>query len=197
LVGPWLSAVYTLARPLAQARFPPDAVTGLGLVAAAAVVAAARASGGWLFVAAVAVVASGMFDSLDGAVAVLTGRSSGFGYVLDSVVDRCADLLFLVGLWSVGAPVGVAVAAGTAMMLQEYTRARAGAAGMAEVGVVTVWERPTRVIVTAMFLLGAALYRTASATAAATWATWAVWAWLALGVVGLLQLGVVVRRRLR
>jgi len=140
---------------------------------------------------------SGLVDSLDGAVAVLAGRSTAFGFVLDSVVDRCSDLLYLLALWLVGAPARVVVAAGAVMMLQEYTRARAGAAGMAEVAVVTVWERPTRVIVTAKFLLGAALYRSTSPTAAAAWATVAGWVWLGLGVVGLVQLTVVVRRRLR
>ena len=63
---------------------------------------------------------------------------------------------------------------------------------MSEVGVVTVWERPTRVVVTAMFLLGAGLYMGSSAQ----WATWGSWAWLGLGAVGLAQLLVVVRRRL-
>ena len=89
-------------------------------------------------------------------------------------------------------PVAVAVIAGALMGLQEYARSRAGNAGMGEVGVVTVWERPTRVIVTAAFLLGAGIY----ASAAGAWATWGAWAWLGLGVVGLVQLLVVVRRRL-
>jgi len=87
----------------------------------------------------------------------------------------------------------VCVGAGALMGLQEYARARAGAAGMAEVGVITVWERPTRVVVTAMFLLGAGIY----VGQGAAWATWGAWAWLGLGVVGLAQLLVVVRRRLR
>ena len=196
LVGAWLGLVYQCARPLALLRVPPDVVTALGLLVAAGAAGLARAAGGWLFAAALLVVASGLLDSLDGAVAVLTGRATPFGYVLDSVVDRCADLLYLVALWSVGAPAGVCVAAGAATGLQEYLRARAGAAGMAEVGVVTVWERPTRVVVTAMFLLGAAVYRSTSTTASASWARDAAWLWLALALVGLVQLTVVVRRRL-
>jgi len=197
LVGPWLWLVYSCARPLARLGVAPDAVTGVGLLAAAGVVAFASAGGGWLFAAVVLVVASGLIDSLDGAVAVLTGRASAFGFVLDSVVDRCADLLFVVALWRVGAPAGVAAAAGALMMLQEYVRARAGAAGMTEIGVVTVWERPTRVIVTAAFLLGAAVYGASSAAAASVWSTRGAWAWLVLGAFGLVQLAVVVRRRLR
>ena len=197
LVGPWLWLVYSCARPLARLGVPPDLVTAIGLLAAAGGAGLARAGGGWLFGAALLVVASGLVDSLDGAVAVLTGRSSAFGYVLDSMVDRCADLFFLAALWWVGAPAGVAVAAGTLMLLQEYLRARAGAAGMTEVGVVTVWERPTRVIVTASFLLGAAIYGPGSPAAASAWATCGAWVWFGLGLVGLVQLTVAVRRRLR
>jgi hypothetical protein len=67
---------------------------------------------------------------------------------------------------------------------------RAGAAGLSEVGVVTVWERPTRVIVTAAFLLCAGLFLDE------LWATLGAAAWVGLGVVGLAQLLIVVRRRL-
>jgi len=81
------------------------------------------------------------------------------------------------------------VLAGALMFLHEYTRARAGVAGMTEVGVVTVWERPTRVIVTSTFLAAAALLDE-------PWPALGAWAWVGLGVVGVVQLSVVVRRRL-
>ena len=123
LVGRWLSLVYFGARPLAALRVPPDAVTGLGLVAAVSVAWLAQLAGLWLYAAALLVVLSGLIDSLDGAVAVLSGRTSAFGSVLDSVVDRFADLLYLLALWLVGAPAGVCVAGGVLMMLQEYLRA--------------------------------------------------------------------------
>jgi len=54
-----------------------------------------------------------------------------------------------------------------------------------------VWERPTRVIVTAAFLLCAGLF------ADDVWASLGAAAWVGLGVVGLGQLLIVVRRRLR
>ena len=81
---------------------------------------------------------------------------------------------------------------GTLMGLHEYTRARAAAAGMSEIGVVTVGERPTRVIVTAVFLACAGIYGAGDPM----WATLAAAGWVGLGVVGLGQLLVVVRRRL-
>jgi phosphatidylglycerophosphate synthase len=197
LVGGWLSLTYAAARPLALLRVPPNGVTAAGLLAACGAALLARCAPDWLVAAALLVVACGLLDGLDGAVAVLTGRTTDVGYVLDSVVDRCTDLLFLLTLYWVGAPAGVCVAAGAVVMLQEYLRARAGAAGLTDVGVVTVWERPTRVIVTAAFLLGAAIYRGWSPSAADVWMRWAAWVWLGAGLVGFVQLAVVVRRRLR
>lgn len=189
LVGGWLSMTYAVARPLAARHVPPDLVTLLGVVVSGAAAALAALGGRWWLLAALVVVISGLLDNLDGAVAVLTDRATRWGAVLDSVVDRCSDLLFLSALWLAGAEPWVCVAAAALMLLQEYARARAGASGMSEVGVVTVWERPTRVIVTAAFLGSAALLGD-------PWPTLGAAAWLALGVVGLVQLLVVVRRRL-
>jgi phosphatidylglycerophosphate synthase len=191
-VRPWLSLVYRAARPLAAARVAPDAVTAAGALVSGTAVAAAALGGRWLVVAALTVVLSGLLDNLDGAVAVLTGRTSAWGYVLDSVVDRVSDGLYLAALWVAGAPGVVCVAAGGLTLLQEYARARAGVAGMTEVGVVTVWERPSRVIVTALFLLGAGTYADAGG-----WSGAGALAWLTLAAVGCGQLAVAVRRRLR
>jgi CDP-diacylglycerol--glycerol-3-phosphate 3-phosphatidyltransferase len=76
------------------------------------------------------------------------------------------------------------------MFLQEYARARAGAGGLAEAAVITVWERPTRVIVTAAFLLAAGVLLDG------LWVRLGAAAWVGLGAVGLVQLLVAVRRRL-
>lgn len=190
LVRTWLTGAYAVARPFAAAGVPPDAVTVAGMLVSAAAMAPALAGGWWLLLAAALVVVAGLLDNVDGAVAVLTGRASLRGQVLDSVADRVGDLLFLAVLLAAGAPLPVCALGGALMLLQEYLRARAAAAGMTDVGVVTVWERPTRVIVTAAFLASAALL-------GSPWPTLGAWAWVALGVVGFCQLAFVVRRRLR
>jgi len=190
LVRGWLTGAYAVARPLARASVPPDAVTLAGvLVAGGAVALAAGGDGWWLLGAALVTVVAGLLDSLDGAVALLTGRATAWGHVLDSVADRVSDLLLVAALFAAGAPGEVCAAGGALMFLQEYARARAAAGGMTEVGVVTVWERPTRVIVTATFLASAAALGD-------TWAALGAAAWVGLGVVGVAQLLVVVRRRL-
>jgi CDP-diacylglycerol--glycerol-3-phosphate 3-phosphatidyltransferase len=63
---------------------------------------------------------------------------------------------------------------------------------MPDIGVDTVAERPTRVIMTVMFLLGAGLYP----GAATRWSTAAAAAWAVVGLVGVAQLAVTVARRL-
>ncbi len=190
LVRRWLTGAYVVARPLSAARVPPDLLTLLGVLVSAGAAGLASGDGpGWLLAAALVVVASGLLDSLDGAVALMTGRVTRWGHVLDSVADRVSDLLYLVALWLAGAHAVVCAGGGTLMLLHEYTRARAVAGGMSEVGVVTVWERPTRVIVTAAFLASAAVLGD-------PWPTLGAWTWVGLGVVGLGQLLVVVRRQL-
>ncbi len=152
----------------------------------------AAPGGRWPLAAAAVVVAAGLLDNLDGAVAILTGRTSRWGFVLDSLADRVSDTAYLLPLWFLGAPGPVCVAGGALMGLQEYARARAGNAGMGELGVVTVWERPTRVILTAGLMLGSGLLvgRTdLIVTAGAV-------AWIALGLIGVTQLLLVVHRKL-
>lgn len=192
LVRGWLTVVYRLARPLARAGVAPVLLTAWGVVAGTLAVALADLGGRWPLAAAAVVVVSGLLDGVDGAVAVLTDRATRLGYVLDSVADRVVDGLYLAALWRLGAPAGACVAAGAALGLLEYTRARAGSAGMREIGVVTVGERPTRLIVTVLALGCAGAYAGRLATLAGLGA----WATFVVSVAGLAQLLVAVRRRL-
>jgi phosphatidylglycerophosphate synthase len=192
VAGRWLTLAYTVARPLAAHGVSPDALTAWGLLVSAAVAAVAAPGGRWPLLAIVVVVVAGLLDNLDGAVAILSDRTSRWGYVLDSLADRISDGAYLLPLWLLGAPGLVCVAGGSLMVLQEYARARAGNAGMGEVGVVTVWERPTRVILTAFLFLGCGLLPEHTDLIVTVGAV----AWIGLGVVGLTQLLLVVHRRL-
>lgn len=192
LAGRWLTLAYVIARPLAARGVSPDVLTAWGVLVSAAVAAAAAPGGRWPLVAVGVVVVAGLLDNLDGAVAILTDRTSRWGYVLDSLADRLSDAAYLLPLWFLGAPGPVCVVGGALMGLQEYARARAGNAGMGEVGVVTVWERPTRVILTAGLLLGSGLLVGRADLIATAGAA----VWIALGVIGLTQLLLVVHRRL-
>ena len=192
LIGGWLRGVYALAWPWARAQVPPTAITLLGGALAAGVVWVASFGGRWPILAALLVGVAGVMDNLDGAVAVVTDRVTRWGGLLDALVDRVSDALLLLALWAVGAPAWACLAAGSAAFLQEYARARAAALGVADITVVTVSERPTRVAVAAMFLLGAGIYP----SAAAGWAAAGAYVSLALAAVALAQLLLAVRRRL-
>ncbi len=192
IVGPWLTVVHAVATPFARLGVPPDVVTLLGGLVSVLAVWLCTLGDRWVILAAVVVGLSGLTDSLDGAVAVMTGRETRWGAVLDSVVDRVSDVVFLVALGVVGAPLVACIIAGVLLFMQEYARARATAIGMDDIGVVTIGERPTRVIVVAMFLLAAGIYP----SSAALWASLGAWVSVGVAVIALVQLLVVVRRRL-
>jgi phosphatidylglycerophosphate synthase len=192
IVGGWLRIVHAVAAPLARLRVPPDGVTLLGLLVACSAPLLAPLGRWGVLAAALVIALSGLFDSLDGAVAVMTGRTSRWGAVLDAVADRISDAVFVATLWVVGAPAGACVAAVALCWLQEYARARAGGAGMTEVGILTFDERPTRVVVVVMFLLASV----ARPDDDPGWATLGVWALVGLGVIGLVQVLAVIRRTL-
>ncbi|GAB3685458.1 CDP-alcohol phosphatidyltransferase family protein [Angustibacter aerolatus] len=196
----WLSLVYLAARPVAALRVPPDAVSVLGVLVCAAVVPLALAGSRWPLAVAGVVLVGGLLDGVDGAVATMRDAATRWGAVLDAACDRVADTLLVAGLLALGgldddaAAVGW-LAAGCALvsLLHEYLRARAAAAGLTDVAVVTVGERPTRVAIALMFALGAGVRP--------EWADrlglLGLVGWALTGVVGLTQLVVVLRRRLR
>ncbi len=192
LVRGWLSLAWTLARPLAAV--PPIVATALGLLVAAAAVAPAYAGSAWLVLAGVLVGLSGLLDSLDGALAIGTGRASRRGFVLDSVVDRLTEVAYAGALWVAGAPGWLAVTFGALCWLPDYLRARAGQAGVRETGAISVWERPTRVLMTGFTLVGAGVVAGTGLGGEVVTVGAAVGA--VLGGVGVLQLGVWLRRAL-
>jgi CDP-diacylglycerol--glycerol-3-phosphate 3-phosphatidyltransferase len=192
LVRVWLTAVHTLAVPMAGV--PPILATALGLVLACSAVVPAAAGGAWLVAAAVLVGLSGLLDSLDGALAIGTGRASRRGFVLDSAVDRLTEVAYASALWLAGAPGPLAAAFAALCWLPDYLRARAGQAGVAETGALSVWERPTRVILTGLVLGGAWVISGPGWTGPVLGAGTALGA--LLGAIAVVQLGIGLRRLL-
>jgi phosphatidylglycerophosphate synthase len=157
-IAAWLTLVETVARPLARRNVPPDVLTALGVALAAAAPVGARSGGRGSLAAGATLAASGFADGLDGAVAVLSGAATPWGFVLDSLADRVSDAFALIALRSAGAPPPLPAAAAVGIALLEYARARAIGAGYREIGVVTVGERPVRVAVAAATLLAAGVF---------------------------------------
>lgn len=188
----WLTMVFGIGRPLARRGVQPDVVTlGSALLAALVLVLAAE-GGRWQLAAGALLVASGLFDTLDGCVAVLEDRASAWGYVFDSAVDRVNDAVYLLALLVAGCPAWLAAALGFAFFFLEYLRARSGNAGGDDVGRVTVGERPNRVVLLALTLLAAGALPGLADVLVVAGPT----VLLALTLVGTLQLGLVLRRQL-
>ena len=154
----YLRLPYAVGGPLARAGVDPDLVTLAALWVALVAGWTATLGPGWAAGAGVLTLLAGIADSVDGAVAVMQGRTSAFGFVWDSTADRLADLAMIAGpvalVATQGAPAwgAAAVAAGTAaaglLLLLEYVRARAQAGQVAAAwSLATPGERPTRVIV--------------------------------------------------
>jgi CDP-diacylglycerol--glycerol-3-phosphate 3-phosphatidyltransferase len=188
----WLSVVYVAARPFAAARVPPSVVTLTGLVVAGAVPLVTWAGDEWALAAAVLVLVSALFDSLDGAVAVMTDRVTPWGAVLDAVCDRLADAAYGVALWVLGAPAWLVLVCIGLSSLTEYARARGQALLAAPLDVVTVGERPTRIIVTFVTLLAAGIVSSRAGDLALIGGV----VGSVTAAVGLTQLMFAVRRRL-
>ncbi len=118
-----------VARAVGAAGIPPNVLTLSSLIPMA--LAAWNLGQGHLIAAAGWTLFGGVLDLIDGAVARMSGKTSTFGAVLDSVVDRASDTLVYVGgiyyFNAIGEPLYVtlgAVALGGAIGVS-YTRARA------------------------------------------------------------------------
>ncbi|MCL3817682.1 CDP-alcohol phosphatidyltransferase family protein [Aeromicrobium wangtongii] len=198
-IAGWLSIVHRLTGRLAGRHIPPGWITATGLVVSLLVPLLAWAGDGWPLAAAACAVAAAVLDGVDGALARWEGTESAWGRVLDDVADRCSDLLMLAALALLGAPVALCAAAGIATLLLESARASARGAGLPGIGAVTVWERPSRVIVAAFGtgLCGVAGLVSATDDAVRWIATAAAAIAVLLSAAGLLHLLVALRRALR
>jgi CDP-diacylglycerol--glycerol-3-phosphate 3-phosphatidyltransferase len=198
VVRGWVHIAYRIGSWLGARRIGPMAVTTAGLLLCVAVPAAALLGRAGLLIGALLVLLAGFADGLDGAVAVVSGRTTRLGFVYDSLADRLGELAWLTAFWifDPGAPGWLVVAAGATSWFHEYARARATAAGMSEIGVVTVGERPTRVSVAISGLLIAGLTGYVHSSWVQAVLIVAAAAWLALGLIGLIQLLLTVRREL-
>ncbi|WP_137293889.1 CDP-alcohol phosphatidyltransferase family protein [Nocardioides dongxiaopingii] len=203
-VAGWVRLSDACARPLARRGVAPDAVTAAGVAVAVTVPLLASAGAAWPLAAVPVMVAAAVLDGVDGALASRTGTSSRWGQVLDPLADRVSDLLLVLTLVVLGAPLWLGATYGALGLLHESVRSTAQAAGMGGPGAVTVAERPTRVIVAAFAALLCGLEWCAREVGVDVLprvdgdvvATGAAVVGTALAVVGLVHLLAVVRRRL-
>jgi len=144
-----------IVRLLTRTSITPNTLTWLGFFISAG--AAALVITGHPFVAGFVVLVGGFFDLLDGALARYINKTTRFGTVLDSVLDRFSDAIVLIGilvLYTFGRSLGGIIITSAALILSlvvSYIRARAESVGLeCKVGLFT---RPERVIVLALGLI--------------------------------------------
>lgn len=144
-----------VALVLGKLGLTPNALTIVGFLGTC-VAAAAAAAQLWVL-AGILVIAFGIFDLFDGALARATNQASTFGAFLDSTLDRTGENLVYAGVafgcamggFTFG--VGLAALAMATASVVTYARARAEAVGLhGEVGIA---PRPERLVVLAVGLV--------------------------------------------
>ncbi|MBD0860580.1 CDP-alcohol phosphatidyltransferase family protein [Gordonia sp. zg691] len=191
----WVLLSNACARPLARIGITPNVVTVLGVVVTAVALCLTLLGGGWPAIGAVVIVFAALLDGIDGAIAAQTGTASRWGRVYDTLADRCSDLMLAAIVVIVGAPMWTGVTIAVLTLLLESTRATAQVIGMNGPGAVTVWERPSRVILAVIAALTAAIFWWAGLGTDTTTGLAAVTGTIgvALASVGTVQLLVAVR----
>lgn len=162
-----------IVKGLIKIGFTPNMVTTVGflgnLAAAALFIYAGEVSKeagepdfglvGW---AGFLIIASSLFDMLDGQVARIGKMASTFGAMYDSVLDRYCELVTLGGItlflidmgYTAGAVITFAALVGSIMV--SYVRARAEGLGLeCKIGLM---QRPERVVVTSLSAVACGIY---------------------------------------
>ena len=139
IVKGWLSISYVIVKPLSKARVTPNILTILGLFFGVLLYANAE-----IFWAPALLVLSLICDGIDGSLAIVTSKSTKWGAILDSTVDRLTEIFWVLALYKIGADLKLLIVVLLAASVQEYIRARAAGLGVSEVGIVTFAERPVR-----------------------------------------------------
>jgi CDP-diacylglycerol--glycerol-3-phosphate 3-phosphatidyltransferase len=144
-----------IVNVLARTPLTPNTITWAGFVitiAAGVLIVTEH-----LLAAGIVVLVAGLFDMLDGALARATGKTTRFGAILDSTLDRLSEAILLVTLLAVFAKYGqitesvLAAVALVGSLTVSYIRARMEGLGIeCKAGLFT---RPERVIILALGLM--------------------------------------------
>jgi phosphatidylglycerophosphate synthase len=139
-------AVAPVGRVLADAGLSPNTMTIASLfVAIASAYVYAMDLAPW---GALLIVATGVFDMFDGAIARATGKTSRFGATLDHVTDRYAECFIVCGMIYGGyTPWHWGLFTLFGMLMASFTRAKAESVGGLERCTVGIAERQEKLII--------------------------------------------------
>ncbi|MEI9812351.1 MAG: CDP-alcohol phosphatidyltransferase family protein [Acidobacteriota bacterium] len=152
--------IRVIVRGLSLSRIHPNVLTFFGLVINAW--AAWLLAKGQFTAAGFVIIGAGLFDMVDGRVARETNRVTRFGAFFDSVLDRCSDMVLLIGMlvWysSMNLPGYVVLTAIAMIACVMISYARARAENLIPTCKVGFMERPERVV---LVIIGALFNRMA------------------------------------
>lgn len=152
--------------------------------------------GHWPVAAALMLMIGHLADAMTGASAIRSGKVSRLESFYQAVLDRFAELAWMVAMLLLGAHPGAVVCCAALVWAHEYLRARAGLPAVRRAASSTAGERPLRVwFMMAALLLAAALSGVGPDLVAGV-VTVIVVIWAALASVGLFQLFSIIRKAL-
>ncbi len=152
----FINGFYAVFNPvgdfLENANIHPHVVTASGLLFS--FVTAWLFWKGYMFWGGISLILAGACDVLDGRLARNTNRTSRFGAVLDSTVDRYSEILVFMGLaafFHSAVMSAIIILAMAGSLLTSYVRARAEGLGLeCEIGLMQRPERVTFIAVSAI-----------------------------------------------
>lgn len=190
MIRTWLRFMFVITTPLL--RISPNAITLSTGVFAVALAALARVPA-FYWLVAIGILVLGILDGVDGVLAVRRNQVTQWGAFLDSMIDRVVDVAIAVMLVFAGASPVVVLIAVTLTLVHEYMRARAASVGYRLVGIVSVAEKPTRIILGLISFTSFSVVR----GHAESFSTICAWVWLWIAFIGLTQLFATYRKALR
>jgi CDP-diacylglycerol---glycerol-3-phosphate 3-phosphatidyltransferase len=193
----WMRGSYRAGVVLTRRRTRASTASTVAVLCALAVPVLCAIGGGWPVLAALALVAGQIAQTMAGTLAVLSGRATRLSAFYGTLVDRFSELCWLVALGVLGARTGLLLLCGGLVLLYEYVRARAASAGLRAAGSATIGDRPVRA-----WLVGIGLLLSGIAGAqvgeelGAGLITLVLVGWLAVTALGLGRLMSIVRKAL-
>ncbi|MCK9275369.1 MAG: CDP-alcohol phosphatidyltransferase family protein [Syntrophales bacterium] len=148
IIRNYYSVVGRLIRPLAKASVSANVISVCSLLLSCG--AFLLYAGGLFFTGGLVLLLAGFADTLDGTVARFSGKTSKFGALLDSSLDRWSDFLVFAGLllYYRDSPVFYAVLFSIiGSFMVSYIKARAESLG--NIRVVGIMQRPERILLLA------------------------------------------------
>lgn len=193
-----MRAAYRVAGVLTRIGVRPSSMMVIYAVSSLTVPILAWQGGLWPLAAAAAVVIGLGAAGLTSALAVYTRNITRLGSFYQSLLDRVAEVSWLVAFALLGAHTAVLVCAAVLVLAHEYVCAKVTGStpgsGLDKLRIGTVGDRSTRVWLALIGLVLAAATGQIGPDLAAGVVTMVAFIWLALAVIGVGQLLAVIRK---